>query len=73
VELAGAVRNESTSMVYGFESLDGRRIREDDLNPSRMSPLSIVERSTNGSCGHLSGVHEYEGISCISVWHSCDF
>jgi hypothetical protein len=26
VELAGAVRNERTGMVYGFESLDGRRI-----------------------------------------------
>lgn len=33
MELGGAVRNESTSMVYGFKSLDGRRIREDDLNP----------------------------------------
>jgi hypothetical protein len=43
VELAGAVRNENTGMVHGFESLDGRRIVEDDLNPPRMSPLHIVE------------------------------
>jgi hypothetical protein len=73
VELAGAVRNESTGMVYGFESLDGRRIVEDDMSPPQMPPLNTVETRTNDSCGRLSSVHDMKGIPCISVQHSCDF
>jgi hypothetical protein len=41
VELADAVRNDSTGMVYGFESLDGRRIVEDDLSSCQTSPLNM--------------------------------
>jgi hypothetical protein len=65
VELAGAVRNESTGMVYGFESLDGRRIVEDGLSSRRMSPLNIAETRTNGSCGRLSNVHDIRGYPAL--------
>jgi len=65
VELAGTVRNESTGLVYGFESLDGRRIVEDDLNSRQMSPLNIVETRTNRSCGRLSRVHDMRGYPAL--------
>jgi hypothetical protein len=66
VELAGAVRNESTGMVYGFESLDGRRIVEDDLSSRRMSLLNIVETRANGSCGRLSSVRDMRGHPALA-------